>query len=56
MISSSEFNYVFIYFGVKLPHVALVQLLSSHNLVDLFLIEIVVLVEVDCHVPHLPVF
>ena len=49
----SELDYVVAHFVVELPHVALVQFLPSYNLVDLFLIQVVVLVQVDRHISHI---
>ena len=49
----SEFDYVFINLTVKLSNLGLVQLLALHNSLYLLLVEVVVLIEVDCDISDL---
>ena len=49
----SELDHVFINPTVKLSNLGLVQLLALHNSLYLLLVEVVVLVEVDCDISDL---
>lgn len=53
---SSEFDNIAINFAVKLTDIWLFKFLAFHDLIDLFFVQVIVLVQVDSDVAHILFF